>query len=634
MSNESITDLKAQLDDLTRRIAILEMNGKGEEDAAAIPDDAGANEAQVIPQQKLHAFDVVCDGRETDPWLVYLPSGCIAYAGFEPKVVDPAPDATTHLADLKSDTKNGEIYAHLHLEVDENSDSDSSSEPEVTGFPLLSIDTTPTQQPSGENIKVVNIKLAAITDGAVSQNVIGSLMLQARSGSGTVIVGDKDGSEFLKTDGKTIYIQGYPGESPSLSHSGIEFWTVSARTEEGGAKIPPKIIARIKGKPETESWQSHTLTVTHNDGNQEDIHFLGSHDIKFSEGEKNIDVVGGDYIEVEQKTDEQGNTYHEVEAKIETKDDYSETEHALLTSDTEQLVRAVKTFLGSLTPSASKRVIIDGPNGKVSVVNADGSKKIDLDSEDIPVECGGTLKIHELKFKDKDGNIQKYHGLFCDDIDLTKEGKMIKSTTVTASAALNGMNTIKFIYTDGTYDEFKVMNGINGSPGSPGKNGNTPEITAERQGNHVYIYADGDLIATIEDGKNPQITAQRTGTKQTTIYADGIAIAVINDGEDGQRGEEELTEMEMVTGVTFELSGNTLNAKVTKKKVKAVFVENVTEQTVNVADIGELDVVVSESYNDGSDYKFKNVRKRINVIGTPSNAQGQDVFTTTPLSGE
>lgn len=182
-----IESLKAEIERLSQRIAVLEISrDTGADDGGGGSGDAGgANESQVIPQQKLRAFDVICDGRETDPWLVYLPDGCCKYGDFTPDVIDPSPDATTHIADLQDDTKNGGIYAHIYLELDDDSESESSTDQKVVGFPLLSIDTTPTQTPSEENIKVINVKIATITDGAVSQNISSALILGGSGGGET-----------------------------------------------------------------------------------------------------------------------------------------------------------------------------------------------------------------------------------------------------------------------------------------------------------------------------------------------------------------------------------------------------------------------------------------------------------------
>ena len=184
---DEIASIKSEIQLLTTRLAALELENASKQGTQSGGDPVafGTDESSPIEIAKLRAFDVICDGLETDPWLVYLPDGCCKYGDFTPDVIDPAPDATTHLADLQNDTKNGGIYAHLYLELDDDSDSDSSTEPEVVGFPLLSIDTTPTQTPSGENIKVIDIKIATITNGAVSQIVSSALMIGGSGGGET-----------------------------------------------------------------------------------------------------------------------------------------------------------------------------------------------------------------------------------------------------------------------------------------------------------------------------------------------------------------------------------------------------------------------------------------------------------------
>ena len=186
MENPEVEELKAQIESLSQRIAVLEVsrteNAAESEGGVALDPSVPRKELVSVPNA-LHPFYVTCDGRETDPWLVYLPDGCCKDGDLTPDVIDPTPDATTHLADLQNDTKNGGIYAHLYLELDDDSDSDSSTEPEIVGFPLLSIDTTPTQAPSEENIKVINVKIATITDGAVAQNVSSALLIGGGVGS-------------------------------------------------------------------------------------------------------------------------------------------------------------------------------------------------------------------------------------------------------------------------------------------------------------------------------------------------------------------------------------------------------------------------------------------------------------------
>lgn len=279
--------------------------------------------------------------------------------------------------------------------------------------------------------------------------------------------------------------------------------------------------------------------------------------------------------------------------------------------------------------TASVEIDATGDNPKVVITNASG-KTISLDTGDIPSDCAGALKLHSFSYKDANGDTQIFHGLFCGDIDLTNIGKLIARTTVSPSATPGGQNVMKFYYTDGSSDTFSIANGMNGSPGSPGKDGEAPEIEVEQHDGHTYLFVDGELVATIPDGHTPEITADKVG-KVTTIYADGRAIATINDGSDGE-DDEDLEEVDMVTGVSFSISGGKLIAQVNKKKVKAKVVADLGSSNVDVADVKEVDVVTSESYSTSS-HQFTNVRRRIKVLGDVA-ATGQTPFTATPLSSE
>ena len=128
------------------------------------------------------------------------------------------------------------------------------------------------------------------------------------------------------------------------------------------------------------------------------------------------------------------------------------------------------------------------------------------------------------------------------------------------------------------------------------------------------------------DGDTPVITASKSGGV-TTIYADGVAIAQINDGASGSAT---LPDKNVVTDVSFSISGGKLKATLSKENLKTGATSTATK---DICDVGELDVVTSESYST-STHQFTNTRKRGKVIGTPSSAQGQTPFTATPLSGE
>lgn len=578
-------------------------------------------------------------------WIIWLPSDSLLdVSGDRIDVsadLDPAggdyPEGWFALTDDMIDASEGGV---LYLNItrgDGESGEDTSAE-------FSNEDGYGENEGEDEDDGVISIAICqALVDSSdgsrnVKQFVTSTIVVGSMP---TFMAGDTESSEWINTEGKRILIQGYPGnagESEDVDHSGLTFTTVSEREDEDGGKIPAKIIVGVKDKLTSESWAAKTMIVPISGGGTKIVHFLGCDDVDLTQGGGgggggSSGVVGSEYIDVDQEEDEDdpNKTHDVVKAKIVTPDAVPAAEdarHALLTNDTNQLVRAVKTFLGSGTPSASKRVIVDGPNGKVSVVSADGSKKIDIDSADIPGECGGTLKVHELKFKDKDGNIQKYHGLFCADIDLTRNGKLIERTVVRPSADPGGQNVMIFYYTDGSSDTFSIANGLNGSPGSPGKDGDAPEIEMERQGSRVYVYVDGTLAATIQDGHTPTITASKSG-KVTTIFADGQAIATINDGD---ADEGELTEMDVVTGVTFSLTGGKLVAHVTKKKIKAKFVSDVSAAGVKVAEVKDVEVVTSESYSTSS-HQFTNTRRKITVLGDVA-ATGQTPFTATPLSSE
>ena len=212
------------------------------------------------------------------------------------------------------------------------------------------------------------------------------------------------------------------------------------------------------------------------------------------------------------------------------------------------------------------------------------------------------------------------------------DGKLIESTSVETSSDPGGQNKIVFNYTDGSSDTFIVMNGLKGPGGNPGMDGDTPEIEVMKNGNITYIYVDGELVAQITDGSTPKITASKMG-KITTIYADGVPIATINDGEDGGGGGEQ-TDMEVITGVTFSMSEDTgkLTAKLTRKKIKAVVVETLEPEEVEVATVKQVPVVTSEAYSTSS-HQFTNERRLVTVLGDAA-AQGQTPFTATPLSSE
>lgn len=273
-------------------------------------------------------------------------------------------------------------------------------------------------------------------------------------------------------------------------------------------------------------------------------------------------------------------------------------------------------------PDGTCSILLDASGEKPKLVISDGTNTVSLDLADVAGDCGGSYGLHEFKYKDKYGNEHVYHGLFCDDIDLSdiQAGKTIKDVDVSASET---EQVITFKYSDGSFTEIHIPHGMAGEPGEPGQDGETPDITGVKNGDVTQIFANGEMIAEIKDGHTPVITADENGGV-VTIYADGVAIAQINVGEGN------LPDKDVVTGVSFSISDGKLVATLDKENLKT----GVSSQdTKTVCDVAELDVVTEEAYST-STHQFTNTRKKIKVIGTPADATGQTPFTATPLSGE
>lgn len=291
-------------------------------------------------------------------------------------------------------------------------------------------------------------------------------------------------------------------------------------------------------------------------------------------------------------------------------------------------------------PGDDGGVVLDasGTVPKIEITDGNG-KSIALDLADIPGSgaCPSqNISIHELKYSTEDqaeGDYHVHHFIGCSDIDLRNikaSGKTIKDVRVTPSAS---ETVVTFVYTDDTTTEIHIPNGLKGKQGDKGEDGDTPEIWGVKNGEVTTIYADGDVIATINDGHTPEITADKQNGV-TTIYVDNVPVAQIEDG-----GVSQYDSITCVTDVRFQISGGKLQAVISKAtfNVPDTFdmhpVETQDAETVDVCDVTELDVVTEEAYSTGT-HSFTNTRKRVQVIGTPSNATGQTPFTATPLSGE
>lgn len=303
------------------------------------------------------------------------------------------------------------------------------------------------------------------------------------------------------------------------------------------------------------------------------------------------------------------------------------------------------TFLSLEDTTPKARIVVQKPNGqgsimldatgdKPKVVISDGTHSINLDLSQIPDTCqSGNYGLHSLSYKDENGDTQIYHGVFCEDIDLSDiatNGKTIDDVDVQSTTT---ETIVTFYYTDETSTEIHIPHGLRGKKGDKGDDGDTPEVWGVKNGEVTTVFADGEVIATINDGHTPQITAEKKDGV-TTIYVDGNAVAQIQDGGVGQYDS-----ITCISGIKFEISGGKLKAIVSKQtfNVPDTFemhpVEEIDAQTIDVCDVSELDVVTEEEYS-ASSHQFTNKRKRVKVIGTATDATGQTPFTATPLSGE
>lgn len=460
------------------------------------------------------------------------------------------------------------------------------------------------------HVKVCDVATDSDT-GARSVKQFVTSMILIGGGEETYIAGDGDGSEWLRANGRDIMIQGYPGSgegAEDVDNCGLVFTTVSEREGEDGEIIPAKIIVGVKDKSSQESWAAKEMKIPLAGGGTKLVHFLGCDDVDLTGlgGGGGSGGGGGD----------------DTNTRVVT-----------LTGDAQGSAAISGAVAVKAESGSGLEILTTGnPNAQQGAVNPGGTMTVDFKGRKSLANCGKNFGLHQIKYLDKDGNTQIFHGFFCGDIDLTQMGKLIKNVTINCSAAPGGTNSMVFHYTDGSSDTFTVQNGLNGSPGAPGGGGGDVDVQAETIQDNTYLYIDGELVATIPHGKTPTITADKSG-KTTTIYADGVAIATINDGSDAEGGDDDdATEMTVVTGASFEISGGKLVAKLTRKRIKAVVVQDLGEQRVDVCDAKEVEVVTSESYSTSS-HQFTNTRRKVTVIGDVA-ATGQTPFTATSIASE
>ena len=523
------------------------------------------------------------------------------YSFFEPKDPSPAPfDIATNEDFTKSVVRCIFYWGKEEITVPDYSLADIPEEGTATlyltrtvseGVPIFALTT---DEPEEGDETTDYFKIYDFTDGEVSCDYRTTFLSLGCAGS--KFIGDYDGSEEIDGEDEAILVTGHPGEEDSQghdSHSGLKFLTVGARTdEESGEKIPPKIIARIIDKPEDEDWAAKTMTVTPADGSPKTVHFLGSDDIDI-EIPKPVDppdpLKGSDYIDVPT----QGQDAGKILAKVSTpaNQQVANTPNALLTHNTDQFVRGKKTFLGLGQDAALKKVVIDGPNGKVEVQNAAGNRIIKLDAADIPAQCGqggaATIQVRKLTVthpREKDGkSADIYHVIGCADIDIN-EGDAIEKIEPGTSTQDNGYTITPVIITlkDGTKLtglSVKAKNGADGDPGDDGASvteatAGTPVVSGNTTTTPItFTLSDGTTVGPVDVVSTNGVAASGSdyievgdGTGETTkgqvkarIPADGTKGLVTTDTEQTIKGRKTFASgsNQIVIGDGLELYHNT-----------------------------------------------------------------------------
>ena len=104
-------------------------------------------------------------------------------------------------------------------------------------------------------------------------------------------------------------------------------------------------------------------------------------------------------------------------------------------------------------------------------------------------------------------------------------------------------------------------------------------------------------------------------------------------GGSGGGSGDELPDIDVVTDISFAIvsagGSKKIQATLSRKNIKSG--EAASALTRDVCTLGELDVVTGSEYST-STHTFKNKRKNVAVVGSPTNVQDADVFTATPQS--
>lgn len=504
-----------------------------------------------------------CDGVGNAPkpasFFVYWDQADKKYDVFDPTVITPDGNIT---AALPESFDTGEEYSCCVTK-----DPDTG---EYSAEIMLS------EYAEEEDDAVMSVPLFVINeDGTVDQKHLGSIIVN--KGGVTSLKGDDEDS--VKVDGD-VEIDG--------GKSGL---TAKTELEEQDGDEPPKakVTIDVKGRDSAAGCEN-----TDNWGCQEVklpgggiAHFLGCHPIDLSNVMTKSGGGGGggdpddpdDPPDDPDDPDEPEEEKDVIDGTTYVRTIHGETEDSDTVSGDLEIMSAEGS--GLVVKTVAKHAPTEGNP------NPDGTVVLDLEGrENLPDKCSKNFGLHQIKYKDKNGDEQIYHVFSCGDINLTEMGKLIKNVVISCSAEPGGVNTMVFNYTDGSSDTFKVQNGLNGAPGSS-SGGDDPD---DPDPGPVYP---GDVEYLTED---------------------------------------DLDEVEVVTGARFKIENGKLVANVKKKQIKAVVVKDLSDETVNVCDAKELVVVTGESY-DTSSHQFTNARRKITVMGDAA-AQGQTPFTATPHSSE
>ena len=584
----------AELDMVASRVSSLESRVASVESQGS-PDDAGVKAGQDgAPQPTV-------DPKGRKIWeaewrqdygvlLAYVPINALVIDGenVEVEADDKDGDEVTVTA--------GSWYLHVYKN-------------ETTGSYEADFDDSETGTRDGEDAKY-NIRILDIhNDGYVEkQYVVGSIVLG--KGGVTSLKGDDEDSE--KVDGD-VEIDG--------GKSGL---TVKTELEEQDGNDPPKakVTIDVKGRESasgcdnTENWGCQEIKLP--GGGL--AHFLGCHPIDLSNVMTKSGGGGGGGDDPDDPPDDPD----DPDEPEEEKDVIDGTTYVRTISGQTEESDTVSGDLDFRCPEGSGLVVktVATRQPTAQNPNTDGTVIVDLEGrEDVP-DCSHNFGIHQLKYRDKNGNTQIYHGLLCGDIDLTQMGKLIKNVSISNGQQPGSPTTVILYYNDGTQDTIILQGGAPGRNGTNGRDGKDGE--------------DGKDGTDGEDGSGVVLSAgygiQVTQTGNGGYVISNTKPCEEEDDEEEEGGDDDgLSEMNVISDISFQVIDGKIQVNLYRKTIKAKVVGELDPATRDIP-TKELEVVTHEEYNTSS-HKFTNTKKKITVIEV-ADATGETPFTATALSSE